>query len=286
MVAPVRSNRVAFRRAVLASVAVHVALAVVLVVVLRSRPDAKSPQPGIDTRADVVVRMFADEPSVATQTPQIAPSPAVEPSESMGGLRPPLASPIAQSLPPELLAVIRNSARAASSPISDPNVKHVAGASPVGSVAAIHGALKPGQVVVYVLDCSGSMGEFGKLALARAALVATLRGQPEGVRFQVISYNSTARAVLPGTMTLPATSANVSAAEAKSLALEANGRSDHAEAVRVATRYRPDVILLLTDAKELSLAQFKPALASAGKPILLSVATVTAAGVGTPQELR
>jgi hypothetical protein len=286
MVAPVRTNQVAFRRAVIASVAVHVALAVVVILVVRSRPGAKPTQPGIDTRADVVVRMFADEPTVTTQSPQIPPPPAVESVREPAGGSPPLASPVAQSLPPELLAVIRNSARGASSPAGDPNVRHVAGASPVPSAPAIHGALKPGQAVVYVLDCSGSMGEFGKLTLARAALVATLRGQPEGVRFQVIAYNSTARALLPGTATLPATSANVSAAEAKILPLEPKGRSNHAEAVRVATRYRPDVVLLLTDAEELSLAHFKPALAPAGQPILMCVAKVTATGVGSPQELR
>jgi von Willebrand factor type A domain len=283
MVAPVRTNRVAFRRAVAASVALHVALAAALVIALKSGRDAKPSQPGIDTRADeVVVRMSLDEPAITTQTPDVPPSPPkAEPVEVTGGLRPPLASPIAQLLPAEALALIRRTGPVG--PIADPNVKPAGTAS--AAARPIHGAMTPGQTVVYVLDGSGSMGEFGKFAAARAALVATLRRQPEGVRFQVIAYSGAARPLFPGGC-VPATPANVAAAEAKLLALEPAGRSNHAEAVRLAAGLRPDVILLLTDADDLSAAQFKSALAAAGKPIPVCVAKVTAYNVGTPQELR
>ena len=85
-----------------------------------------------------------------------------------------------RTLPAEVLAVISRSVA----------TRHIVSASPSAAIPAIHGTLKPGQLIVYVLDSSGSMGEFGKLALARSALLATLRGQPEGVRFQVIVYGS------------------------------------------------------------------------------------------------
>jgi hypothetical protein len=278
-----RSNRVAFRRAVLASVAFHVALAVAVVFVVRSRPEPKPAAPGIDTRADdVVIRFFADEVAIATQPPDVPPpSPAPSPEsaevvEGTGGSRPPLASIVPHTLPPEMLAIIRR-------PVADPNVKP-AGATSL-AVRAIHGAMQPEQTVVYVLDCSGSMGEFGKLALARAALVATLRAQPEGVRFQVIVYNSTAR-VISGAGCVPATPSNITVAEAKIAAVEATGRSNHVSAVRVAAQSRPDVILLLTDAEDLAPAQFKQLLAGVNKPITLCVAKVTAAEIQTPQELR
>ena len=159
------------------------------------------------------------------------------------------------------------------------------GPSPAVSVPAIHGALTSGKSVAYVLDCSGSMGEFGKLQLARAALLATLRNQPESVRFQLITYNSAARVLVPGGC-VPATAANIESVGAKVLLQDAKGRSNHVEAVRVAIQSRPDVILVLTDAEDLALAQFRRLLASAGKPIAICVAKVTSSTVGTPQELR
>jgi len=284
MVAPVRTNRVAFRRAVAASVALHVALAAVLVIVVKSGREAKPARPGVDTRADeAVVRMSLDEPAVNAPTLDVPPSPpTVEPPVAQPETsRPPLAAVVPQSLPAAALALIRRTGPAGA--IADPNVKP-AGAAPA-SAQPIHGAMTPGQSVVYVLDGSGSMGEFGKFAAARAALVATLRRQPEGVRFQVIAYGSTARPLFPGGC-VPATPANVAAAEAKLLALEPAGRSNHAEAVRLAAGLRPDVILLLTDADDLSAAQFKSALAAAGKPIPVCVAKATPYNVGTPQQLR
>ena len=129
------------------------------------------------------------------------------------------------------------------------------------------------------------MGEFGKFTTARAALIATLRLQSEQVRFQVIVYNSSARLMIPGGC-VPATGANVSAVEDALAALAASGRSNHAEAVRRAASVRPDIIILLTDAEDLSSTSFKPALAAIGKPVVLLVARVTSAGLGTPQPLR
>jgi hypothetical protein len=129
------------------------------------------------------------------------------------------------------------------------------------------------------------MGAFGKLDAARAALVATLRRQPGEVRFQVIAYNSTARAVLPGGC-VAAGGANVSAAESGLGGLTAAGRSNHAQGVRAAAELRPDVIVLLTDADDLTAAQFRPALAAAGKPVAVCVARVTADGVAAPRELK
>ena len=298
MVAPVRTNRVAFRRAVAASVAIHVALAVAVLVVSRSGGDAKTPRkPGLDTRADdVAIHTFLDTPTVTAQKPDVpAPSPSTPPSpssppppsregvEDSGGSRP-LAGVVPQPLPAELLAIVRRRS-AATSPVADTSV--TPNVTPAGAVSAnaIHGTLDPRQTIAYVLDCSGSMGEFDKLGRARTALVATLRGQPEGVRFQVVAYGSTARALLAAGLH-PATAANVAAAEGKLLAASASGRSNHAVAVRVAATCRPDMILLLTDAEDLSLAQLRPALAEAGKSITVYVAKVTADGVGKPQELR
>jgi hypothetical protein len=129
------------------------------------------------------------------------------------------------------------------------------------------------------------MGEFGKFAAARAALAATLRRQPESVRFQVIVYAGAVKLVLPGGC-LPATAENIAEAEARLAALRPSGPSNHAEAVRRAAALRPDVILLLTDADDLSANKLKPVPAAGGKPVPLFVALVAAEGVGNPRELR
>ena len=196
---------------------------------------------------------------------------------------------VPHALSPDVLNRIRQP-RATSfrppTPVTDPNVKPAANTNAAPAQARpIHGALRRAQTVVYVLDCSGSMGEFGKFATARAALVATLRLQPGEVRFQVVAYNTTARLLLAGGC-VPATAANVTAAETALAELSAAGRSNHAEAVRRAAALRPDVIVIVTDAEELSASAFKPALAAAGKSVVVCVAKVAGDGVGEPRELK
>ena len=129
------------------------------------------------------------------------------------------------------------------------------------------------------------MGEFGKLAIARAALVSTLQRQSADVRFQVFTYNGAARSVFPG-ICVAATPANIATAEAGLANLKAAGRSNHVEAVRAAVALRPDVIVLLTDAPDLTLAAFKSVLVGAGKSLPVCVAQVRADGLNPPRELK
>lgn len=181
--------------------------------------------------------------------------------------------------------------------VIDPNVKPVvatnmntanANTSSTGtSPHAIHGPLKPEQTVVYVLDCSGSMGASGKLDAARAALISTLKQQPATVRFQVIVYRGRAGPLLASDgKGLPATDANIRAAVKELAALEARGKSNHLEAVSAALAFRPDVILILTDADDLNPASLKQILARAQKPVLVCVGQVTPEGVQISRELK
>jgi hypothetical protein len=140
--------------------------------------------------------------------------------------------------------------------------------------------LGPGKAVVYVLDCSGSMGEFGQLGAAREALLATLRRQPESVRFQILVYNNTTRPLLPGGL-IPATPENLAAATAALARTTAAGGSRHAEAVRAAVQLRPDVVLVLTD-DDLSPVPQPPG----RRPVPVWVARVTPAGVEAPKEVH
>ncbi len=147
--------------------------------------------------------------------------------------------------------------------------------------------MKPGRVVVYVLDCSGSMGAAGKFTLARDALLATLKQQPTTVRFQVVIYTGAARALLASDgNALPATEANIRAASDKLAELEPRGKSNHADAVRLALTFRPDVVLVLTDADDLNAIALKTVIASATKSAPVYVGQVTPEGVQRAKELR
>jgi hypothetical protein len=278
MPAIVCSNGTALRRAVLASVVLHVALAFVAVLALRSRPDPRPARPGVETAVEAVVHLSdAGAPlnARAPEPPADPPPATVPPPPDVG--RTPHALPTPQRLPAAALAVISRSVARQSIAAPAP--------AAAGGVPALHGGLAPGRSVVYLLDASGSMGEHGKLALARSALVATLRAQPEGVRFQVIVYDGSARPLLPGDGCVPATPSNVDAAAARAAGVEPRGRSNHAEALRAAARRRPDAILILTDAG-LTRGQLGPALAGLAKPTYICLSTVTPGGVEPPRELR
>jgi Mg-chelatase subunit ChlD len=151
----------------------------------------------------------------------------------------------------------------------------------------MHGALSPGKTVVYLLDTSGSMGTGGKFDIARAALVSTLRQQPATVRFQVIVYAGNATPLLTSDWKgLPASEANVRAAAEKLAALEPRGQSDHFGAVRAALRFRPDVILFLSDGDDISPVLVKKVVASAGRTVPVCLGRVTDLGVQRPYELK
>ncbi len=286
------------------SVALHVVAACALVVVLRTQPEQKLGQHRIDTHTpdvpQVQMRLELEEAD-ATVMPTPTPSSSVPteplPPEVAGPPR--AASPaLPRTLPAEMLALIRKpvppSTRAASTktprlPKVDPKVMPASGAtaSATPPVRAIHGMLKPAQTVVYVLDASGSMGAEGKFDAARAALVATLSCQPATVHFQVIVYGGSAAPLLAsGPDGLPATGANIRAAAEKLAALEPRGRSNHLEAVRAALAFHPDVILILTDADDLTPAPLKRLLASASKPVPVCIARVGAGCVERPREVR
>ena len=279
-----RSTRTCFRRAVMASALLHIVLAVGVVLVARSRPASSPCSPRIDTGVDVVVRMFDAGPSLDTSASDPTPPTPAPSTETLSSAPPTTASPDAARLPhtgiaprilsPETLSVINRTVA----------VRHVVESS--HSAPALHGAMRAGQTVVYLLDCSGSMGEHGKFALARAALLATLRVQPEEVRFQVIVYDGSARPLFPGTTCVPVTPANIEAAVAKLLGCEARGRSNHIEALRVAARYRPDAILLLTDSAGLEPDQLRAGLAQLEKPAYICLSRVAASRIEPLIELR
>lgn len=300
-------RRSGFRRALWGSAALHAVAAGALVALLHFDREPIPAAPGIRTTAEPEVRIsFADaDTGVEVQSP--APSQErAAPAEPAALLpRGPVAPSVPQTLPPELLARIRKPASAdpvggtvtevpaapgAANPTTDANVKPASAATGAPGAAKgatpIHGALRPDQTVVYVLDSSGSMGANGMFDAARAQLVATLNAQPAGVRFQVIAYAGTPVPLLASTGTaVPMSGANVRAAAQKLAALEPRGKSDHRAAVHAAAAYRPDVILVLTDSHDLTAAVVKPLLSGAPNATVF-VGLVTPDGVQSPRAFK
>lgn len=296
------SRQSGFRRAVVASAAAHlVAAAIIGLVMLDDEPRAPA-QSEIDTRVASVHIGVAGESAEVVELvrPVITPAPSPDQTEPPASAqpsttgRPPTITSVPGPLSPEIQAVIRRSHDGAMTPFASdpsaapapaPSTHHPSIAQASASTPAappLHGAMAAGRSVVYLLDCSGSMGEFGKLDRARDTLLSTLQGQQPGVRVQIVTYNSTARLLLPSTVTSAAT---LAMASTQLGAITAAGRSNHVEGLRMAASLRPDYIVWLTDADDLAPAKLKPVLASAEKPMSVYIAAVTARGVESPREL-
>jgi hypothetical protein len=110
------------------------------------------------------------------------------------------------------------------------------------------------QRVVYLVDRSISMGPSGALATARKEIAASLRRLPVSTLFQIIAYNRHAEPfVIDGQTGLsPANPASIEAAVRLLAAVQPEGSTDHAQAIRRALLLRPDVLFLVTDADDLT----------------------------------
>jgi hypothetical protein len=110
--------------------------------------------------------------------------------------------------------------------------------------------------VVFLLDCSISMGPSGALEAARAELLACLRRLGPATSFQVIPYNLLAT---PLPLSQPAglvrASPTLVERAAQLLAeLCPSGGTDHCRALRAGLLLRPEVLYLVTDADDLGAA--------------------------------
>lgn len=109
--------------------------------------------------------------------------------------------------------------------------------------------------IVYLLDCSVSMGPSGALKRGiEEVLAASNRLSPEA-SFQIIPYNRVALPLLPGWQRPDA--ATLAEVENKLLALRATDGTHHAQALNKALASQPDLIFLVTDAEELTFADVR-----------------------------
>lgn len=139
-----------------------------------------------------------------------------------------------------------------------------AGASP------LHGALKPGKSIVYVIDRSSSMGVDGYLRQATDAIKASLAHIGLDVRFQIVAYNGGACQL--GSELWAANPANSAKATHWLDDLVAEGSSHHRSGILEALRMQPDAIFLLTDADDLDEKEVRAIRALFQNPVCLNVA--------------
>jgi hypothetical protein len=139
-----------------------------------------------------------------------------------------------------------------------------------GGAKPLHGNLKSGTTVVYLLDRSSSMGVGGLLKLGTAAIKTSLAQLGPGVRFQIVAYNGGTSQLASGP--LPASPENARQATEWMDGLVAEGRSDHVAGFRDALWCQPDTIFLLTDADDLDAKETRAIREMLRRPIRFNAA--------------
>lgn len=127
------------------------------------------------------------------------------------------------------------------------------------------GTLEPGEVaffeirdkatrVVFVIDCSASMANYGAIRVAKAELIASLQALQRTQQFQIVFYNQTPRVMaLQGERQPPLYFARepfLGQARQYIASMPADLGTDHKPAIKKALALGPEVIFLLTDADE------------------------------------
>jgi hypothetical protein len=169
------------------------------------------------------------------------------------------------------------------------DIRPVAGATPQGPSPApprslpnsvsgtpLHGKLRAGKSIVYVLDRSSSMGVDGMLRKACAAIKASLCQLPADCRFQIVAYNGGVSRL--ASELLPATDENRQRADRWLDELLAEGSSNHRVGIQEALWLRPNALFLLTDADDLDEREVKAISSLMREPVYLTAAVFGGGG--------
>ena len=120
------------------------------------------------------------------------------------------------------------------------------GAIPPWQQSTFFGLRTQGKVFVYVVDCSGSMGDAGRLVRAKAELRRAIGAMRYPQRFLVIFYNDEP-VPMPGHIPKTADGAAVANFASWLQHIDADGETDPRAAMSMALNFRPDAVYLLTD---------------------------------------
>lgn len=136
--------------------------------------------------------------------------------------------------------------------------------------------------VVYLLDRSASMGLHGALRAARREVQAALAALPPNARFQVVPFNSTAAPLRLGGRTDLAFASPAALTEVDRLleALPATGGTRYLAALRAGLLFRPAVLYLITDGRDLRPQDEADATVFNGGRTVIHVVEVTASHQG------
>lgn len=139
--------------------------------------------------------------------------------------------------------------------------------------------------VVFVIDCSASMGLHGRLQRALHEVENSLRQLPPTTKFQVIAYHRSAEPLRidnkPGLMLAQPNA--ISSAISAMQQLRAEGSADHRRAINSALAMRPDVIYFLTDEDDFtSSAAFELTRANAGRTCIHTICLVAPTLIQSP----
>ncbi|MCI0376910.1 MAG: VWA domain-containing protein [Gemmataceae bacterium] len=170
---------------------------------------------------------------------------------------------------------------------SDSGNKGAAG--PGDGVTKFFGVAAHGSRIVYVLDCSGSMGKNGAIVAAARELVRSVEQLPAHAQFQVIVYNAKPRFLLARySGWLTASPQMTQEIEAAFNALPTEGKTEHGPALQKAIALQPDVLYFLTDADDLKQEHLRQTnLANRGRTVIHTIELTLANQhrVGMPMQL-
>ncbi len=108
------------------------------------------------------------------------------------------------------------------------------------------GIRTPGQLFVYVVDCSGSMSDDDRLIRAKRELRRSIWSLQSPQRFKVIFYNDQS-IPMPGDLPRPADLTSKKQLNAWLRLIEPDGETDPRGALSLALSLRPDAVFLLSD---------------------------------------
>ncbi|MEQ9412126.1 MAG: hypothetical protein RIK87_30730 [Fuerstiella sp.] len=231
----------------------------------RSEPAAEQAQQNPqDQTADTPAEQLPEESEVPTQS---LPTEAPDVADLLGQQSTAAATPSERTLPdtigPGMLPGGLPQAGAGIPELIRPRAAPGQGAAgsltPGPNTTSFMNIVGNGRNFVYVIDVSSSMGNGGRLDLARSQLKGSLRMLKANQRFQILFYNETTTQMKlrnrPAEDLFVADAVQIQLAEQEIDRVTATSGTEHLQPVLHALRLQPDVVYFLTDGDQPQLSR-------------------------------